>query len=73
MLLPLFFIFTRTSVQSDWAPHIEAALNADDLIEKGTLFNEVIKLLSKESSYASILFLRFRHRTYYEAGYRNYG
>ena len=45
MLLLYFLIFTPASVRSDWASNIEAATNADDLFEKGTLFNEVSKIL----------------------------
>ena len=41
-------VFTPASVRSDWASNIEAASNPDDLIEKGILFNEVIKILQTE-------------------------
>ena len=44
----LFLISTPASVQSGWAPNIEAATNPDDLIEKGILFNEISKILLTE-------------------------
>ena len=48
MLLILLLIFTPASVRSDWASHIKAASNPDDLIDKGILFNEVKKILQTE-------------------------
>ena len=48
MLLLFFLIFTPASVRSDWVANIKAASNADDLIEKGILFNEVSEILLTE-------------------------
>ena len=50
MLLLFSSLFTPASVRSDWASNIEAATNPDDPIEKGILFNEVIKILLTEKS-----------------------
>ena len=50
MLLLLFSLFTPAFIRSDWASKIEAATSPDDLIEKGTSFNEVSKVLPTERS-----------------------